>query len=420
MKVLLQNARIICPGHPFHEQKRDFLITDGFISRISESITESADEVISHDNLHVSLGWMDIFAHFNDPGNEYREDLISGTNAARVGGFTDVMAAPNTHPAVSSRTQVEYFIKRSASLPVAIHPIACVSRDHSGKELAEMYDLKDSGAAAFSDGLYPVQDPGMLLKALQYIIPINGTLIQIPINKSIQSSGLMHEGIMSTKLGLPGKPAMAEEMMIARDIDLVRYTGSRLHFTGVSTAAGLQLIIRARAEGLHVTCSVTPYHCHFCDEDLNSYDTNLKTDPPLRSRSDMMALQNALREGIIDGIASHHFPLHSDEKLCEFENALPGMAGLESVFGAMNLLFEKTEDLISLLTVSNRRIFGIPLPELKEGAPARLTLFDPDAEYTLTKEMIRSRSGNNAFMGRKLKGLPLGTILNEKVNTGTL
>lgn len=420
MKVLLKNARIVCPGNPFHNSKKDLLITEGFITRISENITEQADDIISHDNLHVSLGWMDIFSHFNDPGKEYREDLFSGTNAARAGGFTDVLTVPNTDPPVSSRTQVDYYIKRSVSLPVSLHPIACVTRNHNGKELAEMYDLKESGAVAFSDGLHPIQDAGILLKALQYMLPFEGTLIQIPVNKSIQPGGLMHEGIMSTKLGLPGKPAMAEEMMISRDIDLVRYTNSRIHFTGVSTAAGLQLINQAKKEGLHVTCSVTPYHCHFCDEDLHSYDTNLKTDPPLRSRSDMMALQNAIREGIIDGIASHHFPLHSDEKFCEFENALAGMTGLESVFGAMNLFFEKTEDLVSLLTVSNRRIFGIPLPELKEGAPARLTLFDPDAEYTLTKDMIRSRSGNNAFIGRKLKGIPLGTILNEKVNAGKL
>lgn len=418
MKVLIKNARIICPGNSFHLQKKDLLISEGFILRIADTINETADEIIAHDNLHISLGWMDLFAHLNDPGTEYREDLISGTDAACAGGFTDIMAAPNTNPSVSSKPQVEYFLKRSESLPAFIRPIACVTRDFAGKDLAEMYDLKESGAAAFSDGLQPIQDAGVMLKALQYILPIESTLIQMPCNKSIQAGGLMHEGVISTRLGLPGKPAMAEEIMIARDIELVRYTGSRIHFTAVSTAGGLDLIRRAKKEGLQVSCSVTPYHCHFCDEDLAGYDTRLKTDPPLRTRSDMMALRAGLHDGSVDCIASHHLPLHSDEKLCEFEHALPGMSGLESTYGAMNSLFEKPEQLISMLTVTNRRIFGMPVPELKEGAPARLTVFDPDAEYVFTKEHIRSRSRNNAFIGKEMKGRVIGTILNEKVNIG--
>lgn len=416
MKVLLKNARILCPGSPFHLSVRDIIINQGIIESIAEPGNFSADQIISHDNLHVSIGWLDTFSHFNDPGNEYREDLKSGSDAASAGGFTDVMLLPNTRPSTSTRAQVEYLAKASGHLPARLHPIASVSKDCMGKELAEMYELKESGAVAFSDGLKPVQDPGLLLKALQYVIPVSGTIIQVPSDKTISPGGLMHEGIMSTRLGLPGKPAMAEEIMIARDLELLRYTGSRLHISGVSTAKGLDLIRQAKSEGLPITCSVTPYHCHFCDEDLAGYDSRLKTDPPLRSREDMMALRKGLLDGTVDAIASHHLPLHEDEKNCEFEHALPGMEGLESLFGAMNQLFDKTEDLIQLLTVNNRRIFDLPVPELKQGASACLTLFDPAPESVFSESMIRSKSRNNAFIGKKLRGLVLGTIIHSKVN----
>ena len=225
--------------------------------------------------------------------------------------------------------------KKVNHLPVQIFPIGSVTKNAEGKELSEMYDMFNTGAIAFSDGLNPVQSSGILQKALEYILAIDATIIQLPDDKSIGPSGLMNEGEISTRLGLAGKPALSEELMIARDIELVRYTNSKIHFTGVSTAKSLEIdCCRKKRKTSNVTCSVTPYHLFFCDDDLASYDTNLKVNPPLRTKKDRDALRNGIKNGMIDFIASHHQPQDWDNKVCEFEYAKNGMEGLESVFGA--------------------------------------------------------------------------------------
>ena len=414
MKVLIKQAHIVSSSSPFNGQVKDVLIVDGVIAKISENITENADEVIANDNLHLSIGWMDIFSNFADPGYEQRETLESGAAAAAAGGFTDVMIVPNTNPVVSSKSQVEYIVGKAAKLAVNIHPIASVSKNAEGKELSEMYDMHASGALAFSDGIQPLQSPGVLLKALQYVLAINATIIQLPDDRSISKNGLMNEGITSTQLGLPGRPAIAEELMIARDIELLKYTKSKLHITGVSTAKGIELIHAAKKQGLQLTCSVTPYHCWFCDEDLGGYDSNLKVDPPLRTRKDMMAIRNAVKEGMVDCIASHHMPQHWDDKTCEFEYAKNGMIGLETLFGVMNSLLENSGQLVEQLTIAPRKIFGLNIPAIREGETAVLTLFDPAAEFIFEESMIRSKSHNSPFIGKKLKGKVIGIIHKEK------
>lgn len=414
MKVLLKQAHILDSNSPYHGQKKDILVCDGVILQISDNISGQADELIVNDNLHVSAGWMDIFTDFTDPGHEHRETIFSGSAAAAAGGFTDVMLIPNTNPVIGTKAQVTYLKAKTAGLPVTVHPIATVTKNAEGKELSEMYDLHATGAIAFSDGINPVQSPGVLLKALQYIKAVDATIIQVPEDKSISKGGLMHEGIVSTQLGLPGKPAISEELMIARDIELVKYTGSRLHITGISTAKSISLVKQARKEGLHITCSVTPYHCFFCDEDLAGYNSNLKVNPPLRTRNDMMAMRNAVADHTIDCIASHHLPMHWDDKNCEFEYAIPGMAGLETVFGVMNSLTENTYRLVEQLTVKPRKIFGLPVPVIKEGEPACLTMFDPVKTYTFEESMIRSSSRNYAFTGKTLRGKVIGIINNGK------
>jgi len=416
MKFLIKNARILAQGNNFDGQKKDILISDGIIEKISDNITDIADEVITNDNLHISIGWIDIYSNFSDPGDEQRETIETGVAAAVAGGFTDVMLVPNTKPAISTKSQVENITRRAIGSAVNIHPIGAVSKEIKGKELAEMYDLHAGGAKAFSDGEVAIQDPGLLLKALQYIIPINGTIIQVPDDKSISANGFMNEGITSTRIGLSGKPAMAEEIMIARDIELLRYTNSKLHITGVSTAKGVSLIAQAKKEGLQISCSATPYHCHFSEEDLEGYDSNLKVNPPLRTLADVKAIREALKNEEIDCIASHHTPMHIDDKMCDFENALSGMEGLETVFSAMNTFYTDKNTLINQLTTTPRKIFGIEIPKIEEGSNACLTLFDPDCEILINKNMIRSRSHNNAFIGKKLKGRVIGTINNNKVN----
>ena len=221
--------------------------------------------------------------------------MESGANAAAAGGFTEVMLIPNTQPVVSNKSQVEYIIQKSKTLPVTIHPIGAITKYAEGKELSEMFDMFHSGAVAFSDGTNPVQSSGILQKALEYILPVNGTIIQLPEDKSIGAHGLMNEGAMSTKLGLQGKPALSEELMIARDIEILRYTNSKIHFTGISTEKSVELIAEAKKENLSVSCSVTPYHLFFSDEDLNDYDTNLKVNPPFGQKTTAMLCVKELK-----------------------------------------------------------------------------------------------------------------------------
>lgn len=415
MKVILKQARIICTGSPQHGKVQDILVVNGLIEKITDQITAEADQTIQSANLHVSLGFTDIFCHFTDPGFEHRETLESGAAAAAAGGYTDLFVLPNTNPPVSAKSQVEYICRKSMQLPVNIHPIGAVTKNAEGKELAEMYDMYASGARLFSDGIQPIQHPGVLLKGLQYVLSKEALLIQLPDDKALSPHGLMNEGIVSTRLGLPGKPAIAEELMISRDIELLKYTGSKLHITGVSTRKGIEMILAAKAAGLNISFSVTPYHAYFCDEDLAGYDTNLKVNPPLRTREDMLAVRNAITEGLADCIASHHIPQHWDDKTCEFEYAKNGMAGLESLFGVVNSFSPDINILVKLLAENPRRITGLTMPEIKAGNKACLTVFDPTLSYTFTEAMIRSRSRNYGFIGKELKGRILGMINGDKI-----
>ncbi len=421
MKVLIKQATIVDSSSPHNGLQKDIFIQDGVIRSIANSIAENADRIIDEPGLHVSIGWLDIYSHFCDPGYEYRETIETGAKAAAAGGFTAVFVLPNTNPVTHTKSQVEYIIQKSRELPVTIHPLGAITKKAEGAELAEMYDMYASGAVAFTDGINSVQSPGLLLKALQYVLPFKGTIIQVADDKNINPQGLMNEGITSTQLGLPGKPAIAEEIMIARDIELVKYTGSAIHFTAVSTQKGMALIEQAKADGLQVTFSVTPYHAVFCDEDLTGYDTNLKVNPPLRTREDMVAVREAIINGKVDAIASHHIPHNYDNKVCEFEYAKNGMIGLETLFGVLcrYLPFDESrqwniEKLITLLSAAPRKIFNLNEINISEGSVVNLTLFNPSANYIFEENMIASKSKNTPFTGKPLTGKVIGTINGSK------
>ncbi len=415
MKILLQRVTIADPNSPHNGSTKDILIIDGIIKTVDDSVSDESAQTVDAKGITVTPGWVDIFAFACDPGYEFSETLETCSKAAAAGGFTQIFTLPDTNPVVDNKTQVEYIKQKSESLQIRIHPLGTISKKREGKELAEMYDMQQSGAVAFTDSLQPVQHAGLLLKALQYVKTFNGTVIQIPQDKSINASGLMNEGIVSTRLGLQGIPTIAEELIIARDIELADYTNSALHFTGVSTEKSIELIKAAKEKGVNVTCSVTPYHLFFCDEDLQTYNTNLKVNPPLRKRNDMLALRKAVTEGHVDCIASHHIPQDWDDKTCEFEYAKREMIGLQTSFATVQTVLPElsSQQIASLFSLNARKIFHLNEAVIEEEKPAELTLFNTNG-FLLKKENIKSKSYNSAFINVPLQGYVAGIVSKGK------
>lgn len=421
MNILIKQVRVTDPSSPHNGQLTDIHIAGGKIVSIGKNLVAKGSKEINIKGLHVSPGWFDLFADFADPGFEFRETIETGIAAAANGGYTDVCVLPNTKPAIDQKSLIEYLQKKATGLPVTIRPIGAITKGVEGKELAEMYDMRQSGAVAFSDGKLPVQSAGILVKALQYIKSFDGVLIQVPDNKSISPNGLMNEGITSTQMGLPGRPAIAEEIAIAENIRLTAYSESKLHFTGVSTEASLKLIKEAKQKKLRISSSVTPYHLVFCDEDLTTYNTNLKVNPPLRGKKDRTALQKAIGDGSIDCIASHHIPQDKDHKIVEFEYAKNGIIGLETTYAAINSVLPEVsqERWVELLAINPRKVLGIEVPTITEGNVASLTFFKPDESWVYEKEMIKSRCQNSPFIGKTFKGKPIGIFNNNQLILNT-
>jgi dihydroorotase len=406
MSVLIKNATITDPASVFNGKKMDMFIHKGKIAAIGKDLQEKADRVITGKDIFVSPGWVDILADYREPGYEDKETIETGLNAAAAGGFTDVLLSPNTLPPVSTKSIVEYVLKKAAGHNSHIHVIGAVSQNIEGRDLAEMIDMQRSGAIAFSDGWLPVQDEGLMVKALEYVKAFDGILIQIPIHASLSRGGLMNESETSLRLGMSGIPAMSEALMVHRDLELLRYTGSRIHFSGISTKASLMLIKAAKKEGLKVSCSVTTYHLLFSDERLRDYDSVYKVSPPLRTEPDRKALLKALEDGTIDCIATHHRPQDWDAKNKEFEYAGYGMIGQETCWPMLYKAAPqiKPDRWVELLSLNPRKIFKLPEIKIAENENASLTVFDRNTEWKYNKENKQSKGINSPFFNQNLKG----------------
>lgn len=416
MTILLRQVKIADPQSPHNGLVKDIFIQNHLISSISDHYKGEADQIFELKGNIVSPGWVDPFVHFCDPGMEHRETLNSGANAASHGGFTTVLSLPNTQPITDTKSQVNYIIQKSLDLPVHILPIGALSKKTEGKDLAEMIDMHSNGAVAFSDGTHPVQSTLLFLKALQYVKAFDGVVIQMPIDTSLGSLGLMNEGIVSTLLGLSGIPAIAEELIISRDIELLKYTQSKLHITSVSTSKGIELIAAAKKDGFNITCSVTPYHLYFSEDDLKEYDTLLKVNPPLRTQKDKAALLLAVQNGVVDCITSHHLPQNWDAKTIEFEYAKSGMACIETSFATLNHLLPDLTDtrMAEIFSTNARAIFNLPSVCIQEGNTAELSIFSKTEFTLLSSKQSKSKSANSAFWDLSLKGKVKGTIVKGK------
>ena len=420
MSLLIKSARVVDPSSPHNGKTVDILIEDGIIQSIAKNIDKKGIQTFEANNLHVSPGWFDMQVNFRDPGFEYKEDLNTGTQAAAFGGFTAVACMPSTNPPIHTKSEVEYIVNKVKSLKkngVDVFPVGALSHKLEGIDMAELYDMHLSGAVAFTDGKKTDSNAGLLLRGLLYAKNFNGLVLTFCDEKSISLGGSMNEGPTSTMLGLKGIPALAEEIMVARNIYIAEYTESRVHIASVSTARSVDLIRRAKARKINITCSVNAYSLTLDDSLLKGFETNYKMNPPLRSKTDIDALKKGLVDGTIDCITSDHSPEDIENKVIEFELAANGTIGLETMYALLNTNLSKslsTEELVQKIAINPRLIFNLEVPTVKEDAKANLTFFDPELEWTFEEKHILSKSKNTPHIGTVFSGKALG-IYNKKV-----
>ena len=407
MKVLVKSAKIIDNESQFHNKVMDILIEDGIIRKIAPSIeAENPDQEISFKNLHVSQGWFDSSVSFGEPGYEDRETLENGLLTAARSGFTSIALNPGNLPVTDNKGAVSFLRSKAEKSPVALFPIGALTRNSEGKDMAELYDMQQAGAIAFGDYKEAVSNPNMLKIALQYAQNFDALVQSFPQEDKIAGKGNVNENENSTYLGLKGIPSVAEELQITRDLYILEYTGGKLHIPTISTAKSVELIRKAKEDGLDVSCSVAIYNLFFTDEMLKEFNTNAKVLPPLRTKSDVKALIAGVRDETIDMVTTDHYPMDVEHKKVEFENALFGTIGLESAFGALQKIFSLKTTIRVLL--AGRARFNLPEESIAEGTEANFSFFDPDAEYIFQLKDIHSTSNNSLFLQRELKGKVLG------------
>jgi len=416
--ILIKQATVIDTSSAHHLKKTDLLIDAGVISAMANHIEsiEGETEIVEGHDLHVSIGWMDLRVNFNDPGFEHKEDLESGTKAAQQGGFTAVACMGNTFPVLHSKAQIEYIVNKSKHLPIHVYPVGTVTTKAEGADLAELYDMSLSGAIAFSDYKNPLSNPELLQRAMLYASGFNKKIIQLPLDKKIANEGKMNEGKISTQLGLKGIPALAEELMLQRDLMLTAHHHLAIHIGGVSTSGSVALIRAAKKQGINVTCDVHAVNLLLHDSELQEFDTNYKVIPPLRTANDTKALIAGLKDGTIDVICSDHTPQDIESKLKEFDIAEFGMLGLETFYGVVSEALQdelSKEQLIEKIAINPRNIFDIEVPQIAINHKANLTVFSPIEKWTYDVNEGYSKSKNSPFNGHTFTGKVIKTILSK-------
>jgi dihydroorotase len=415
MKILIQSATISDPNSSHHLKKKNVLIQNGRIAEItSKKIT--ADKVIEAEGMILSTGWVDMGTFVGDPGLEYKEDLESAGKAAAAGGFTEIVMLPNTVPAVQSKNEVNYITKGNDSRLVQIYPMGAVTLKNAGEELTEMIDLNASGAVAFSDGLKPVWNTDIFVKSLQYLQKFDGLLINHPEDIWLNMFGQMNEGKNSTILGLKGMPKIAEDLAVGRDVELLGYSGGRLHFARLSSAKALDLVRAAKKKKLNLTCDIAAYQALLDDSLLEDFDTNYKVNPPLREKVDLNALIGGLKDGTIDVLTSGHLPQDTESKVLEFDHADFGIINLQTFASQLASLSKHVDVhvLVEKVTGAPRKLLKLTIPTIEKDEKANLTLFNPTEKWVFTEESNYSKSKNSPWLGIEIVGKAKAVFNNSK------